>query len=135
MDTSDLDLSELFLDHIQASHAALDAAKSELEKAAAADREVADLVGPAVEALVRHQRIDPALREKCAAALRNPAEALKILIKAADPGVTTRPAAIGAPAPTQVKQAAAGSVVVGARVPLGDRESDRLLARAFGFGG
>ena len=124
MDQTETDLSELFLDHIQASHAALDAAKGELEKAAAVEREVADLVGPAADALVRHQRIDPALREKCAAALRNPAEALKILIKAADPGVTTRPAALGAPAPAQVKQAAAGSAVVGARVPVGERESE-----------
>ncbi len=92
-----MNLNEKVIEHIKCSHAALDTAKVELEKAAAAKAAAEALIPAAVEALIQHARIDPNDREKAAALLRDPAGALTLLIKTADVSRTVAPRAIGSP--------------------------------------
>lgn len=80
------------LEHIQVSHLAIEKTAAELEKTAAqlaavkaAQAKAAELIPQVVEALVRHSRVDPAVREKLAAALADPAQAMGILLQTADP--------------------------------------------------
>lgn len=129
------DLQDLVLEHIQASHAALDTAKTQLEKAAA-DKAAFEAGLPAVvEALVRHQRILPEAREKLAAALRDPAQLLEIMLKVADPAVTTAPARLGGPAAPAVKRAAdqatGMTLASDARRMPDDTESGQKFKQAF----
>lgn len=91
------DLRETVLEHIKCSHAALDAANTELTKKAEAEKAAQALIPEAVEALIKHDRIDPAQREKAAEILKDPAQVLKILIKTADSNNTVKPKAMGTP--------------------------------------
>lgn len=92
-----MDFVEMVLDHIACSHAALDKAHDFMQKQAAVSQQVEELIPEVVEALIKHERIDPSQREKAAALLRDPVQALKILIKTADVNQTIRPKSMGAP--------------------------------------
>lgn len=106
---------ETILEHIKCSHAALDAAVADLTKYAEAEKRAADLIPAAVDALIKHERIDPADREKAAAALKDPARVLEILVKTADAANTIRPKAMGGPAGGEKTAAAARPRYVGER--------------------
>jgi hypothetical protein len=92
-----MDFVEMVLDHIACSHAALDKAHEFMQKQASVEKQIEELIPEVVEALVKHERIDPSQREKAAALLRDPVQALKILIKAADVNQTIRPKSMGVP--------------------------------------
>ena len=91
------DLRHIVLEHIKCAHAALDVANKELIKLAEQRKEVAALIPEVVEALVKHDRIDPSQREKAAALLADPVQVLKILVKTADVNNTVKPKALGTP--------------------------------------
>lgn len=84
-----LDLQELAVKQAQVSHAALDKAKSELDRIEAEKLAYAAMVPKAAEALMHHRRTAPdqTLEHIKQALLSSPAVALEILIKAADPRV------------------------------------------------
>lgn len=83
-----LDLQELAVKQAQVSHAALDRAKIELDRVETEKRAYLALVPKAAEALMHHRRTAPDQTiEHIKQALLNPAVALEILIKAADPRV------------------------------------------------
>ncbi len=90
-------LNEQVLAHVQCTHAALEVAKTEMDRARTQNEKVAALIPQVVEALVRHERIEPGQREKAAALLADPVAALELLINTADVSKTTKPAAIGGP--------------------------------------
>ena len=99
------DLQKDVLEHIKASHAALDAAKTQMDKQAAVEAKVAELAPGVVQRLIEHGRVFPEFRDKLAADLRDPVKVLELLGRIADPAVGTKAAAIGTPAGPAVKQA------------------------------
>lgn len=107
-------LQEQVLRHVQCSHAALDAANTALEKTAAEKKAAAAIIPEVVEALVRFDRIDPAQREKAAAALADHATTLQILLKTADVNNTVTQK-IGTPAGPGTKEASTKLRYVGQR--------------------
>lgn len=128
-------LNEKVLETIQLSATALDKAEHELGVKRAADAKVAALIPSVVDILIANERIDPADREKAAAALADPARALEILIKTADPNNTIRPRQLGAA--VQEKKASYDSLndpYVGRRTSE-EKESDRAYLRGLGIGG
>jgi hypothetical protein len=98
--------NEQVLEHVKCSHAALDAANTELSKQAAAKQAAQALIPGVVEALVKHERISPADREKAATLLSDPVTALNILLKTADPNETVRPKPIGTSAAKETEKTA-----------------------------
>lgn len=128
-------LNEKVLETIQISATALDKAERELGEKRAADVKVAALIPSAVDALIANERIDPADREKAAEALKDPARALEILIKAADVNNTIRPRQLGtAVAEKKASFDSLNSPYVGLRTSE-ERESDRAFLRGLGIGG
>jgi hypothetical protein len=132
------DLNEKLLDYVQCSATALEVAEKELTVKRAADQKVAALIPAAIEALIANERIDPADREKAAAALKDPARVLEILIKTADVNNTIRPRTLGT-AVQEKKAGAAGvssldSPYVGRRTSE-VRESDKVFLAGLGIGG
>lgn len=99
-----MDLRKMLLDHIESSHKALATADKALRKQAEVEKQVESLIPKVVEALVAHERIAPAQRQKAAALLRNPVQALRILLKTADINNVLRSGRLGSP----VKTASAG---------------------------
>lgn len=125
------------LETIQLSATALDKAEAELNVKRAADVKVAALIPSVVDALIANERIDPADREKAAAALADPVRALEILIKTADVNMTIRPRQLGTAVTTEKKANAYDSLndpYVGRRTS-DERESDRAYLRGLGIGG
>lgn len=116
------DLRETVLQHIQCSHAALEAANTQLTKVAEVQKQAAELIPQVVEELVKHDRIDPAQREKAAELLKDPVQALKILLKTADANNTVKPKALGTPTGAEK--------VAGASRPryTGERTSEKTAA-------
>jgi len=133
------DLNEKLLDYVQCSATALEVAEKELVEKRAADQKVASLIPAAIEALIANERIDPADREKAAAALKDPARVLEILIKTADVNNTIRPRTLGT-AVSEKKASAGGGVssldspYVGRRTSE-VRESDKVFLAGLGIGG
>jgi len=133
------DLNEKLLDYVQCSATALEVAEKELAEKRAADQKVASLIPAALEALIANERIDPADREKAAAALKDPARVLEILIKTADVNNTIRPRTLGTA--VQEKKAGAGSGVSSLDSPYVGRrtsevrESDKVFLAGLGIGG
>lgn len=123
------------LETIKLSATALDKAEQELAVKRASDEKVAQLIPSAIDALIKFERVDPADREKAAAALRDPARVLEILIKTADINNTIRPRQLG----TTVQEKKAGAYdslndpYVGRRTSE-ERESDRAYLRGLGIG-
>lgn len=91
------DFRQTVLEHVKCSHAALDAANTALTKQAEQTKQAEALIPDVVEALVKNDRIDPAQREKAAELLKDPVQALKILLKTADVTATVKPRPLGAP--------------------------------------
>ncbi len=102
------DFRTTVLEHIKCSHAALDAANVEFTKLAEQRKAADALIPDVVEALVKNERIEPSQREKAAEMLKDPVKVLQVLQKAADANNTTKPKALGAPAPGAEKTAGAG---------------------------
>jgi hypothetical protein len=102
------------VDYVECSAAALDAAERQIKQAEAAQLKAAELIPSVVEALVAHERIDPADREKCAAMLKDPVKVLEILEKTADANRTIRPRQFGH-AVQEKKASASTSPYVGLR--------------------
>lgn len=131
-------LNEQLLDYVQCSATALEVAEKELVEKRAADQKVAALIPAAIQALVANERIDPVDAEKAAAALKDPARVLEILIKTADVNNTIRPRTLGT-AVSEKKAGAAGvssldSPYVGRRTSE-VRESDKVFLAGLGIGG
>jgi hypothetical protein len=93
--TPDVAGSQEVLQYLQVTSAAMDQAKREREKQAAAQAEVDKLIPQAAEALVKFARIDAVDRKEAEALLRDPVTALKILIKTANPSDTVEPTPLG----------------------------------------
>lgn len=135
-------LNDQLLDYVQCSATALDVAEKELSEKRAADVKVAALIPQALEALIANERIDPADREKAAAALKDPARVLEILIKTADVNNTIRPRTLGTATGSEKKASASAngtfdslnSPYVGLRTSQ-EKESDRAFMRGLGLGG
>lgn len=124
------------LETIQISATALDKAEAELNVKRAADVKVAAMIPTVVDALIANERIDPADREKAAAALADPARALEILLKTADVNNTIRPRQLGTAVVTEKTAGAYDSLndpYVGRRTAE-PRESDRAFLRGLGIG-
>lgn len=97
------------------------------------------LIPVAVHALLENERIEPHEKEAAARVLRDPIQALEILIKtAAHRNDAERAAKLGQPEkPGQSKQASFNSLknaYVGRRdMPDAERESDKIWNRGFGI--
>lgn len=119
------DLAAEVLDHIQCSHAALDAAKAQLDKQAADQKaeatKKAELIPKAVQALIEHRRIGPERAKMAEELLADPVKALEILINVADPGQTTDPRALGRP---QEKAASDASKITKRAGYVGERQDE-----------
>jgi hypothetical protein len=76
-------LPEKVIDYIGFSDAAMEKAAEFHRQVATKQAEVEKLIPAAVDALVAHERITPAEREKAAAMLKDPAQALTLLTKMA----------------------------------------------------
>ncbi len=133
-------LNDQLLDYVQCSATALDVAEKELSEKRAAEVKVAALIPAAIEALIANERIDPADREKAAAALKDPARVLEILIKTADVNNTIRPRTLGTATGSEKKAGAntaydsLNGPYVGLRTSQ-EKESDRAFMRGLGLGG
>lgn len=90
-------LNEKVLEHVQVTHAALDQANKDLTKVAEEKKAAAAMIPQVVDELIKHARIDPKQRDEAIQLLADPIGALKVLLKTADPGVSVRPAPLGAP--------------------------------------
>ncbi len=66
------DFRTTVLQHIQCSHAALDAANVALTKTAEQRKQADSLIPAVVDALIKHDRIEPGQREKAAEMLKDP---------------------------------------------------------------
>jgi hypothetical protein len=86
------------LEYIAVNSALGDKAKAEIEAFRAKEAAAQQRIPAVVDALIAHKRIDPSVRDKCAEALRDPVQALGMLLKAADPGNNTVPTPLGQPA-------------------------------------
>lgn len=118
------DFRQQVLEHIKCSHAALDAANTELTKVAEQQKQAEELIPQVVDALIKHERIEPGQREKAAELLKDPVNALKVLLKTADTTQSVKPPAIGAPDPTKT----AGVVPQGRPRYTGERSSEKTAA-------
>jgi hypothetical protein len=123
---------EKTIDYVQCVEAALAAAGAQLNEKQASDSKIADLIPKAVDALVQFERVDPADREKAAAALSNHAKALEILIKAADVNRTVRPKALGKSEKQAGTFESMNDPYVGRRT-TSERESDRRFRQHLGL--
>ncbi len=121
------------VDYIECSAAALDAAEKQIKQAEASQLKAAELIPSVIEALVAHERIDPADREKCAAMLKDPVKVLEILEKTADTNRTIRPRQFGH-AVQEKKASASSSPYVGARTSQA-RASDLRFDEVLGING
>jgi hypothetical protein len=121
------------VDYIECSAAALDAAEKQIKQAEASQLKAAELIPSVVEALVAHERIDPADREKCASMLKDPVKVLEILEKTADTNRTIRPKQFGS-AVQEKKASAQSSPYVGARTSQA-RASDLRFDEVLGING
>jgi len=99
---------EAVLELIKTSHSALDVAKAKFDAVLAKEAACEQLIPRAVEALVQFDRIPAGSREKAAELLRDPQQALEILIRTADPGNSTSAGAVGKPAASIEKGAGDG---------------------------
>ncbi len=78
------EFSELVLQHTQCTHAALDAAKAELEKTASVQKRVETELPGVIQILTEAGIATPAEREKCASILRDPVRTLALLSRVAE---------------------------------------------------
>jgi hypothetical protein len=145
-------LQELLLkatEAIELSDVALAKADTEFAKQASEQALCEPLIKQAIDALVKHERIDPSNAKIAAEQLRSHKVCLEALIKTADPAVSVRPQAIGRPstlssAPRNggnvntklgsTATAPAGSllnIITDARVPVGDSQADKNFAQHF----
>ena len=120
------------VDYVECSAAALDAADRLVKQAEAAQKKASELIPAVVDALIAHERIDPADREKCAAMLKDPVKVLEILEKTADTNRTIRPRQLGHA--VQEKKASAQSPWVGLRSSQA-RASDLRFDEVLGING
>lgn len=86
-------------DYVECTSALINKLEAELESHRMAKSAAEALIEQAVDALILHEKIDEKSRQKAAAMLRDPATALEVLIRTADPSITVHPAPIGRPEP------------------------------------
>ena len=100
---ADLRFKQMALEHIKVSHAALDAAKKQIDQIETQDKAAAALIPGIVQKLIDKGRVYPEYATKLAEILRDPVKALEMLGEVADPTVGVRqavgtPTAAGGPA-------------------------------------
>lgn len=98
-------LEEKVLDYIECADTTIQRQRQQLDSLLAEKSAAAALIEQVVEQLVKHERIDPGQRAKAAQALADPAQAMEIILRTADPSCTVRPPSIGKP--SKAKEAAA----------------------------
>jgi hypothetical protein len=131
-------LQEKVLDFINCSGAVMEKAAQMQSEKDARDTAIAELIPQAVQALLENERIEPHQKEAAERILRDPVQALKVLIKTAHHRNDAERATLGKPvAPAgQQKRASVNSTngaYVGAKVPEGDKESTRALKAKLGL--
>jgi hypothetical protein len=131
-------LQEKVLDFISCSGAVLEKAAQLQSEKEAQDTALAELIPQAIQALLENERIEPHQKEAAERVLRNPVEAMKVLIKTAYHRNDAERAALGKPVTPagQQKRASVSSTnspYVGAKVPESDKESTRALKAKLGL--
>lgn len=102
-----LSLAEKVIQHVKLTDFALEKAASAEKQATEKQAQVAAIIPRVVDAMVQHERIFPAQREKLAEMLKDPAAALELMIKLAGHRNPEEAAKLGSgvPANGQTKQA------------------------------
>jgi len=83
IDTDGMTMPERVIEHVRLTDAALQKAAAAEQATNEKQAQVDSLIPQVVETLVKHERIQPSQAEKCAEMLKDPAQALELLIKAA----------------------------------------------------
>jgi hypothetical protein len=126
------DFRESVLEHIKCSHAALDVANTELTKQAQIQQEYEAGIEGVVDALIKHERLDPSMREKAAQLLKDPRQMQKILLKAADTQVTVKPKAMGTPTGPEKRASDSRPRYTGERTSAPSAADDRFAEALLG---
>lgn len=129
-------LQEKVLDFINCSGAVMEKAAQMQTEKDAQDAAIAELIPQAVQALLENERIEPHQKEAAERILRDPVQAMKVLIKTAYHRNDAERASLGkpvTPAGQQKRASSTTSSYVGAKVPEGDKESTRALKAKLGL--
>lgn len=127
---------EKVLDFIEVAGVVMDKASALLTQKTAQEKQCAELIPAAVEALIKNERIEPHEKAAAESVLRDPVKVLQILIKTAEHRNDGERARLGQPSDGLQKKASYNSLndaYVGRRVRPGESESDRAFKRGLGL--